>query len=104
MDIRASTMVQALLFVALSVGSLNDARAADPCPYCTAKYHTCISRGNPQAVCDAQGIECMEQYCGISFTPPAKAFDKTRSLINPGYKDKSLVAAISDQPTMAAPH
>ncbi|MHB1058027.1 MAG: hypothetical protein ACYC0F_09115 [Rhodanobacter sp.] len=104
MDIRASTVVQALLFIALSVGALNDARADDSCPYCTAKYHTCINNGNPQAVCNAEQVECMEQYCGFGFTPPAKAFDKTKSLINPGYTDKSLVAAISDQPAIAAPH
>jgi hypothetical protein len=103
MNIRASVMVRALLLVGLSAGTFS-ARASDPCPYCTAKYQTCIDNGNPQAVCNSQQVECMEQYCGFGFAQPMKAFDKAKSLTNPGYTDKSLIAASDNQSTITAPH
>lgn len=102
MTIRASVMFQALLVAGLSAGAFNSAKAADPCPYCTAKYHACLNAGNTEAVCNARGAECMDQYCDLGFTPAAKVVNKAKRLFSPGYTDKSLIAAIDDPSTITA--
>jgi hypothetical protein len=98
MTIRVRTMIQVLLLVGLSAAAATPAVASDPCPYCTANYHTCISRGGTVPDCEAQQVACMEQYCGFGFTRPTLLMDKKdKYLVSPSAAD-SLVASVVLKP------